>query len=71
MSPKDLAVSAPASPSGEDMDPKITASLQVSAVILRDSGFSIRTNNLYAYLEANRHVRIHPSTCHILIRIQY
>ncbi|EIW82942.1 UDP-3-O-glucosamine N-acyltransferase [Coniophora puteana RWD-64-598 SS2] len=51
----EIGLSQPPSPTGSDDDESITVSLRIGLHVHRaDSGYAVRTNNLQAYLEANR-----------------
>ena len=54
---RELAYSVPPSPTGSDNASMEPTSLRVGVIIHREEdGYCVRTNNLSAYLEANRHV---------------
>ena len=51
----EIGLSQPPSPTGTDDQQSVTMSLRIGIVVHRaDSGYAVRTNNLPAYLEANR-----------------
>lgn len=65
---RELGYSVPPSPTGSDNVCMGTSSLRVGVIIHReDDGYCVRTNNLPAYLEANRHVSSPHTYIFILI----
>lgn len=65
---RELGYSVPPSPTGSDNISMETSSLRVCAIIHREEdGYCVRTNNLPAYLEANRHVSSPRTRIFILI----
>ena len=60
---RELGYSVPPSPTDFDNVYTETSSLRVGVIIHRaEAGYCVRSNNLPAYLEANRHVGL-PHTC--------
>lgn len=63
---RELGYSVPPSPTGSDNVCMETSSLRVGVIIHREGdGYCVRTNNLAAYLEANRHVSPPPTSTRI------